>query len=88
MAENEKEEYAPLMVAEPSNGMAGKISCCNINMANNGFIVRFDIRTKRPGASDSEHCDYQTKTFLFEQDKEDEAWEYYKQMKMREMKGS
>lgn len=71
----------------PSTEVAGKVTYCNIEMANNGFVVRFDVRDKKPGMGDMEHCSSTTKTFVFEQDQEDEAWEYYKKMKMLEIKG-
>lgn len=78
-----------MMYKESDNSQAmaeiGKVNWVNIDMANNGYIVRYSIKESKPGSM--EHCEWIEKSFVFSMEQEDEAFDLFKKMKLKSMKG-
>ena len=73
--------------SDSSQAMAeiGKVTWVNIDMANNGYVVRYSIKESKPGSM--EHCEWLSKSFVFSMEQEDEAFDLFKKMKLKSMKG-
>jgi hypothetical protein len=54
-------------------------------MANNGYVVKYSIKESKPGSM--EHCEWLSKSFVFSMEQEDEAFDLFKKMKLKSMKG-
>ena len=64
-----------------------EVNWCNIDMADNGYIVSWDEKIKKPEGS-MDHCGYKSKKKLFSNEEEDQAWETFKHYKKLSMKKS
>lgn len=60
------------------------VSWVEIEQADNGFIVEWSAKIKRPGASELDHCERKRHKKLFPMEKEAEAWEKFKALKKAE----
>lgn len=56
----------------------------DIDMADNGFIVEWNEKEKKPSES-SDHCDYIRHKKLFPMDKKDDAFMYFVELKKAEL---
>jgi hypothetical protein len=63
----------------------GKVNWVEIEMANNGYVVRYSVKESKPGSM--EHCEWLSKSFVFSTEQEDEAFDLFKKMKLKSMKG-
>lgn len=63
----------------------GRPRWVNIDMADNGFIVRWDEKMKKPGGGDMDHCDHVSKTHLFKMEEDNEAFDFFIRLKKMEM---
>jgi len=59
----------------------GKIGYVNIDMADNGWIVSFDVEGNKKSKFDN--CSYQSCKHVFDEDELDEAFEFFKILKIK-----
>jgi hypothetical protein len=57
----------------------------NIDVADNGFIVKWDEKTKKRGGGEMDHCNSISKTHIFKVEEKDEAFDFFVRLKKMEM---
>jgi hypothetical protein len=65
--------------------VSGQVRWVNIDVADNGFIVKWDEKMKKPGGGEMDHCDCISKTHLFKSEEKDEAFDFFVKLKKMEM---
>jgi len=65
--------------------LKGDVKWPEISVAENGFMVSWQEKTKRPGAGDYDHCDSNPRSHIFTSDQEDEAFDFFVKLKKMEM---
>lgn len=63
----------------------GKVRWSSIDVAENGFMVRWDEKTKNPGGGSYDHCEGLSRSHVFTSDQEDEAFDFFVKLKKMEM---
>lgn len=64
--------------------VSGKVGYVNIDMADNGWVVSYDISYPSK-KGDPYSCTCQSHKKIFEAADEDEAWEFFKKLKIKSM---
>ena len=62
----------------------GKVTMVDIKKATNGWTVSYRVKEMSPGAKMSDHVESVKKEMLYLYDKQDEAFDYFKSLKMKE----
>jgi len=73
---------------ERNDSAVGKICNVEIKKATNGWIVCYRTKELEPGMKSTDHIDWKRKEIIFTAEKENEAFDYFKELKKQETDNS